>query len=288
MEVENHIEQNWTKVVVPKRPLLDLRLNEVVEYRELVWMFVKRDFKTLYKQTVLGPIWIIITPIIQTLISSFVFGNIAKISSEGLPYFLFYLCGQASWGYFSTCLTRTSSTFTSNAGIFGKVYFPRLVMPIASVISALINYAVNIALLFLFMIIYTAQGVAINPQWMQMVYMFPLITIQMAALGLGFGIIISSLTTKYRDLTVLVSFGVSLWMYITPVIYPASSLEGKLKTVAMLNPVGPIVEIQRYIFLGVGGIPYFYWMISVIVTAVVLFIGIVIFNRVERTFMDTV
>lgn len=284
----NNDSQKWEIVVSSKAPFFDLKLKEVIEYRELLWMFVKRNFITMYKQTVLGPLWIVITPIISTLISTFVFGNIAKIQSDGLPYFLFYLCGYGAWTYFASCLTKTSSTFVSNASIFGKVYFPRLTMPISSVISGLINYGINIIILIICMVYFSFNGVAINPDWGKIWFLFPLTTIQLALLGLGFGIIISSMTTKYRDLNVLISFGVSLWMYITPVIYPVSSLEGKLKTLSLVNPVGPAIEIQRHIFFGTGEIPYLFWGISWITTIVVLLFGILIFNKVERTFMDTV
>ena len=249
-------------------------------------MFVKRDFKTMYKQTILGPLWIIINPLMTTLMYTIVFGNIANISTDGMPQIVFYMLGTTVWTYFSSCLTKTSSTFTGNAAIFGKVYFPRLVTPISTVISGLINFGVQFLMFLGFMAYFMIKGSPIEPNlW---ILITPLLLVQLAALALGFGIIISSMTTKYRDLAVLVTFGVQLWMYATPVVYPASQIGGKLKTLMMLNPVSPIVESFRYAFLGSGSIPWNYLGISVLTTLVVLFAGVVLFSRVEKTFMDTV
>ena len=277
---------NWTTEIKPKTGWFDINLKELFQYRDLITMFVKRDFKTMYKQTILGPLWIIINPLMTTLMFTIVFGNIANISTDGMPQIVFYMLGTTVWTYFSSCLTKTSSTFTGNAAIFGKVYFPRLVTPISTVISGLINFGVQFLMFLGFMAYFMIKGSPIEPNlW---ILITPLLLVQLAALALGFGIIISSMTTKYRDLAVLVTFGVQLWMYATPVVYPASQIGGKLKTLMMLNPVSPIVESFRYAFLGSGSIPWNYLGISVVTTLVVLFAGVVLFSRVEKTFMDTV
>ena len=278
--------ENWTTIIKPKTGWFDINLKELIQYKDLIVMFVKRDFKTLYKQTILGPLWIIINPLLTTVMFTVVFGNIANIPTDGVPQLVFYMLGTTVWTYFSSCLTKTSTTFTENAAIFGKVYFPRLVTPISTVISGLINFGVQFLMFLGFMIYFMIKGSPIQPNlW---ILMTQLLLVQLAALDLGFGIIISSLTTKYRDLTVLVGFGVQLWMYATPVVYPASQISGNLKTLMMLNPVSPIVESFRYAFLGSGSIPWNYLGISVITTLVVLFVGVVLFSRVEKTFMDTV
>ncbi|WP_148558119.1 ABC transporter permease [Terrisporobacter glycolicus] len=278
--------ESWTTIIKPKTGWFDINLKELVQYKDLIVMFVKRDFKTMYKQTILGPLWIIINPLLTTIMFTVVFGNIANIPTDGMPQIVFYMLGTTVWTYFSSCLTKTSSTFTGNAAIFGKVYFPRLVTPISTVISGLINFSVQFIMFLGFMIYFKIIGAPIQPNLY--ILITPLLLVQLAALALGFGIIISSLTTKYRDLAVLVTFGVQLWMYATPVVYPASQIGGKLKTLMMLNPISPIVESFRYAFLGSGSIPWNYLSISVVTTLVVLFIGVVLFSRVEKTFMDTV
>ena len=279
-------QENWTTIIKPKTGWFDINLKELVQYKDLIVMFVKRDFKTMYKQTILGPLWIIINPLLTTLMFTVVFGNIANIPTDGMPQIVFYMLGTTVWTYFSSCLTKTSSTFTANAAIFGKVYFPRLVTPISTVISGLINFGVQFLMFLGFMAYFMIKGSPIEPNlW---ILITPLLLVQLAALALGFGIIISSMTTKYRDLAVLVTFGVQLWMYATPVVYPASQIGGKLKTLMMLNPVSPIVESFRYAFLGSGSMPWNYLGISVVTTLVVLFAGVVLFSRVEKTFMDTV
>ena len=277
---------NWTTIIKPKTGWFDINLKELLQYKDLIIMFVKRDFKTLYKQTILGPLWIIINPLLTTIMYTIVFGNIANISTDGMPQIVFYMLGTTVWTYFSTCLTKTSATFTGNAAIFGKVYFPRLVTPISTVVSGLINFAVQFVMFLCFAIYYYIIGAPIQPNLY--ILITPLLLLELACLSLGFGVIISSLTTKYRDLAVLVTFGVQLWMYATPVVYPASQIGGKLKTLMMLNPVSPIVESFRYAFLGSGFIPWNFLGISVVTTLVVLFIGVVLFSRVEKTFMDTV
>lgn len=279
-------QENWTTIIKPKTGWFDINLKELIQYKDLLVMFVKRDFKTLYKQTILGPLWIIINPLLTTIMFTVVFGNIASIPTDGVPQIVFYMLGTTVWTYFSLCLTKTSSTFTGNAAIFGKVYFPRLVTPISTVISGLINFGLQFLMFLGFMVYFMIKGLPIEPNlW---ILITPFLLVQLAALALGFGIIISSLTTKYRDLAVLVTFGVQLWMYATPVVYPASQIGGKLKTLMMLNPVSPIVESFRYAFLGSGSIPWNYLGISVVTTLVVLFAGVVLFSRVEKTFMDTV
>ena len=280
------MSEKWTTIIKPKTGWFDINLKELFQYKDLITMFVKRDFKTLYKQTILGPLWIIINPLLTTVMYTIVFGNIANISTDGMPQIVFYMLGTTVWTYFSTSLTKTATTFTGNAAIFGKVYFPRLVTPIATVVSGVINFAVQFVMFLCFAIYYCIVGAPINPNIY--ILLTPLLLVELAALALGFGIIISSLTTKYRDLAVLVTFGVQLWMYATPVVYPASQLGGKLKTLMMLNPVSPIVEAFRYAFLGSGEMPWTYLGISVVSTFIVMFIGVILFSRVEKTFMDTV
>lgn len=279
-------QENWTTIIKPKTGWFDINIKELIQYKDLITMFVKRDFKTLYKQTILGPLWIIINPLLTTIMFTVVFGQIANISTEGIPQIVFYMLGTTVWTYFSSCLTKTSTTFTGNAAIFGKVYFPRLVTPISTVVSGLINFGVQFVMFLVFAGYFIIKGSSIAPNWA--ILITPLLLIQVALLALGFGVIISSLTTKYRDLAVLVSFGVQLWMYATPVVYPMSQISGNLKTLMMLNPMSPIVETFRYAFLGCGSIPVNYLMISGITTLVVLFIGVILFSRVEKTFMDTV
>lgn len=279
------MEQKWTTIIRPKNRLFDLKLKELWKYHDLIIMFVKRDFKTMYKQTILGPLWIIINPILTTIMQVIVFGNIANLSTDGMPQFLFYMAGNTVWMYFSGCLTKTSNTFVGNAGVFGKVYFPRLVTPISIVISGLITFGVQFAIFLMADIYYAVNGI-VHPNLL--VLLTPILILEIAILGMGCGIIISALTTKYRDLTVLVSFGMQLWMYGSAVIYPISSLPEKWGNLLMLNPVVPIVEAFRYAFTGQGTFSVTYLSISMAVSIVILFIGIVIFNKVEKTFMDTV
>ena len=282
-------DKEWTTVIKPKTGLLDLRLKEIWQYKDLIFMFLKRNFNSAYKQTVLGPLWFLVTPLLSSSMHTLVFGKIANISTDGVPQFLFYLCSNAGWSYFSGCLTSTAGTFTGNAGLFGKVYFPRLVSPITSVIYGLLSFSVQLLLVAVAMVIFAYRGTVIIPN--SSIILLPLLVIQMALLGLGVGIIISSITTKYRDLSILVGFGMQLWMYATPVVYPVSqvvSLNGMLEKLIMLNPVSPIINNFRYVILGSGRFEWYYWGISWILTAVVLFVGLIIFNRIEKTFMDTV
>jgi lipopolysaccharide transport system permease protein len=249
-------------------------------------MFVRRDFVSVYKQTILGPFWFFLQPILTTITFTIVFGNIAKIPTDGVPPLLFYMSGIVSWGYFSDCLTRTSNTFITNANIFGKVYFPRLVSPLSNVISLLMKFGIQMLLFIGFLIYYKLNGATVYPNIY--ILLTPILILLMAALGLGFGIIISSMTTKYRDLTFLVGFGVQLLMYATPVIYPLSSLPEKYRWIVLANPMTGIIDTFRYAFLGAGSFNAGNLIYTAIFTIAILSIGILIFNRVEKTFMDTV
>lgn len=273
-------------IISPRTGWFDINIRELINYRDLVRMFVKRSFSSQYKQTILGPLWFIINPLLTTIMFTVVFGGIAKISTDDVPQFAFYMAGNAVWSYFALCLTSTSNTFTSNSAIFGKVYFPRLTMPIATVIFSGISFLVQLVILATVVIYYMAVGENVSPNFNLL--WLPVWAIQMACLGLGFGIIISSLTTKYRDLTILVTFGVQLWMYLSPVVYPTSALSGTYKTVIMLNPMSPIISNFRNACLGCGEMEWGFWIISLITTAVVLTAGVILFSRVEKTFMDTV
>ena len=273
--------------ITSKHRWYNLNLKEVWQFRDLIWLFTQRNFVVKYKQTILGPAWIFLNPLISSVIYAFVFGGIAGIGTDGVPSILFYLAGNAIWAYFSSCVTMNASTFTANAGVFGKVYFPRLTMPLSNVISSALQFGVQMLLVLAFLIFYVITG-AVSPNWTAWL-LIPVVLVHLGLLGLGCGIIISSLTTKYRDLAIVVTFGVQLWMYITPVVYPMSQLgDGMMKTLLMLNPVTAPVELFRYAVLGVGTVMPGYLAISGAVTVIVLLIGIMIFNKVEKTFMDTV
>ena len=253
-----------------------------------MWLFVTRDFKTRYKQTILGPLWFIIQPLMASVIHTLVFGQIAGLSTDGVPQFLFYLAGSVAWGLFSGALTATSNTFVANAGVFGKVYFPRLTTPIATSITQMFNFLIQFAIFGICaLVFFFLPNEHFKVTWVAV--LTPILIFQLTILGLGFGIIISSLTTKYRDLQVLVGFGVQLWMYITPVVYTSNSIgKGKLYTAMMLNPVSPIIELFKYGWLGAGSTPWLYWGISWATTLIVLLFGIALFNKIEKNFMDTV
>ena len=266
--------------------VFSLNLKEVFRYKDLIWLFVQRDFKTKYKQTILGPLWFVIQPLFSTVVYTLVFGNMAGFSTDGVPQFLFYLAGNVPWLYFSTCINNTANIFVMNSSVFGKVYFPRLTAPISTVITCMLNFFIQFVLFLIIAASYIFTGTAVQINWVAA--LLPILIIQLAMLGMGFGIVISSLTTKYRDLQVLVSFGVQLLMYLTPVVYTASSLEGIFYKVVMLNPVSSIVELIRYGWLGSGSTPWGYWGVSWISTLTVLLVGILMFNRVEKNFMDTV
>jgi len=280
------MEQNWTTIIKPNKKKFDFNVKELIQYKDLIYMFVKRNFTSQYKQTVLGPLWFVFNPLLTTFISTLVFGGIAGIKTGEVPYFLFYLCGYTLWSYFSTCVSQTAATFTGNVGIMGKVYFPRLTMPIATIIFSLINTLIVFCMTLITMLVYGIKGVHFAIDWH--LALVPLLFLQTALLGLGVGIVISSLTTKYRDLAVLVTFGLQLWMYITPVVYPATQITGKLKSLLMLNPMSPVINNMHYVLLGVGEFEWNYWIVSVVVTIVILIFGVGLFGKVEKTFMDTV
>lgn len=273
-------------IIDPPAGWFSLNLREVWRYRDLLLMLVHRDFVSLYKQTILGPLWFLIQPIMTTLMFTLVFKNIAGISTDGLPAILFYLAGITCWGYFSESLTKTSETFTSNTNIFGKVYFPRIIVPLSIVVSNLLKFAVQFALFLVFLVYYQVAGYEIGLNVVAL--WFPLLIVLMASLGLGMGMIISSLTTKYRDLRFLLQFATQLAMYATPVIYPASTLPEKYQWIIQLNPLTPILEAFRYGFLGAGQFSVLHLAYSTAFAAVIMLVGTLMFNRVEKTFMDTV
>ena len=282
------IEEKWTTEIKPKDKLLSVDFKEIWQYRDLMMLFVKRNIITQYKQTILGPLWYVIQPMMTTVMYMVVFGGIAKISTDGLPQPLFYLAGISFWQYFADCLTKTSNTFVNNAGIFGKVYFPRLVTPLSDVISNLVRFGIQFAL-FLIVYLYYFIFTDANIQPNLYALLFPILVVMLAGLALGFGILFSSMTTKYRDLQLLLSFFVSLWMYATPVIYPLSTITNDtLRMVMQLNPLTGIVEFFKYGMLGVGN--HEWWMLgySFGFMVVLLAIGIVVFNKVQKSFMDTV
>ncbi|MDR0873003.1 MAG: ABC transporter permease [Prevotellaceae bacterium] len=280
--------EKWDTEIKPRTGLFDIDFKEIWQYRDLWSLFVKRNIITSYKQTILGPLWFFIQPIMSTVMYMVVFGGIANISTDGLPQPLFYLAGISLWQYFSSCLNSTSSTFLSNAGIFGKVYFPRLIMPLVSVTSNLLKFFIQLSLfvvVYLYYVVFTDVQIAINAYAL----LFPVLIIMMAGLALGFGILFSSMTTKYRDLTVLLGFFVQLWMYATPIIYPLSFITNeKLKFIMALNPLTSIVETFKYGFLGAGSFSWWQLGYSFGFMVVLMAVGIVIFNRVQRSFMDTV
>ena len=283
--------QTFTTVIRPKNGWFDLKLKEVYAYRDLIFLFVKRNFVSKYKQTILGPAWAIIQPLLTTVVFTLVFGNIAGLAPGGVPSFIFYLSGTILWTYFSNCLSQTANTFVANSSTMGKVYFPRLVMPISTVCSELISLAIQYGFLLIFLVYYAVTGQGVAPNWWML--MTPVLVLQLAMLSLGCGIIISALTTKYRDLDMLVGFGTQLWMYASPVAYDMYSFAafapgGKWHALYMCNPVTPIVNLFRYGYLGIGSMEWQYYAISWGVTLALLFVGTVLFSRVEKTFMDTV
>lgn len=286
-------EQEFTTVIKPRTGLFEVNLKEIWDYRDLMSLFVKRNIITQYKQTILGPLWYVIQPAITVIMYMVVFGGIAGIPTDGVPQPLFYLAGVCMWQYFADCLTKTSNTFVNNSGIFGKVYFPRLIMPISDTLSNLVRFGIQVGLFIIVYIYYAFVGSAAMPNWYLL--LFPVLVLLMAGLALGFGIIISSMTTKYRDLQILFTFIVQLWMYATPIVYPLSQVRGKivagfnLETLMCINPVTPVIETFKYGALGAGEFIGWGWLAySFLFTAVLLVLGIVIFNKVQKSFMDTV
>ena len=285
---EKHIDEEWSTVIKPRESLLAVDFKEIWKYRDLWSLFVKRDIITQYKQTVLGPLWYFVQPIMTTIMYMVVFGGIAGISTDGLPQALFYLSGICMWQYFSECMTKTSNTFVSNAGVFGKVYFPRLIVPLSTVTSNLRRFGIQF-MLFLVVYVYYVVFTDVNVGPNLYALLFPVLVLMLAGLGLGFGILFSSMTTKYRDLTLLLGFFVHLWMYATPVIYPLSMITNeKLKLVMSLNPLTGILEAFKYGILGTGSFSWMALGYSFLFMVALLALGIVVFNRVQRSFMDTV
>lgn len=278
--------EQWDLVIEGRSSLFDLKLPEIWSYRDLLLMFVKRDFVSFYKQTILGPLWFFIQPLFTTIIFTFVFGTLAALSTDGLPQPLFYLAGITAWNYFADCITKTSTVFKDNANIFGKVYFPRLIMPLSIVASNLVRFGVQMLLFVGVMIYFAAAGGDFHIT--AAILLFPILVLMMAFLGLGIGLIITAMTTKYRDLSFLVSFGVQLLMYMTTVIYPLSAAPDRYKRLIELNPMTGIIEAFRYAFLGTGTFSGSSLGYSALVTLVILILGVVIFNKTEKDFVDTV
>lgn len=280
-------EDSWDLIIKPKRSLFDVHLKELYTYRDLLFMFVKRDIVTVYKQTILGPIWYVIQPLLQMLTFIIIFTKVTQLSTDGVPPALFYLSGIVIWNYFSECLNQTANTFSDNADMFGKVYFPRLITPLSKVMSGLIKFGIQFALFLViyFYFIFTSDTLTL-PGWN--VFLLPILLFFMAGLGLGFGLIFSALTTKYKDLKFLLQFGIQLVMYATPVIYPLSSIPEKYKVYFFLNPLTHVIEAFKHIFLGVGEINLYGIIYTGVFVIVVMIFGILIFNKTEKTFMDTV
>ena len=280
--------EKWDLVIGPKRGWFDLRLKDIWLYRDLVFHFVRRDFVAFYKQTILGPLWYIIQPLLTTLVFTVIFGKVARIPTDNIPPFIFYLSGTVAWGYFSNCLKETSDTFITNSKIFGKVYFPRLTVPLSVVIINMVKFGIQFLLFLGFLVYFIAGNAPVKPKPNLYILLLPVLLLQMAILSLGAGILISSMTTKYRDIKFLVGFGLQLWMYATPVVYPVSVVPERFRFFYMLNPIASIVETFRHAFLGTGMVNGVEILISWGVTMLLLFSGIILFNRVDKTFMDTV
>ncbi len=284
-------EHRFSTVITPKNGWFDINIREVWKYRDLIFLFVKRNFVAQYKQTILGPAWAFIQPFLTTVVFTLIFGNIAGLAPGGIPHFAFYFCGTILWQYFSGCLSATANTFVGNAHVMGKVYFPRLVMPISTVLSRLISFAIQYVFLIGFVVYYTVTKQGVHPNWW--ILMTPVLLLQLAMLSMGFGVIVSSLTTKYRDLAKLVGFGVQLWMYGSPVAYDMYSMTafapgGKWHALYMCNPVTTLINIFRYGYLGFGSVEWNFYWIGWITTLIILFLGVMLFSHVEKTFMDTV
>lgn len=280
------MEKNWDIIIEPKRNMLDLKLKQLWHYRDLLWLFVKRDITVVYKQTVLGPLWFFIQPVMTTFIYVFVFGNVANISTDGVPKPLFYMSGIVLWNYFSECFMRNSDTFSANAGVFGKVYFPRLITPLSLVFSNAIKFLIQFGLFLAVYLYFVIKGADVEPK-IELVAL-PFLVLLMALMGLGFGLIFSSMTTKYKDLKFLIQFGVQLLMYATPIIYPMSTIPSKYQTILWWNPITHIMEAFKFGFLGQGSFSLIGLAYSTIFTVLLMIFGTIIFNKTEQTFMDTV
>ena len=284
--MESEKEKGWDLVITPKKNVFSLNLNNVWRYRDLLTLFVRRDFVAFYKQTILGPLWFFIQPILTTITFTIIFGNIAKISTDGVPQILFYMSGITLWNYFADCINKTSKTFLENQALFGKVYFPRIIVPLSVVITNLLKFLLQFLLLTIIWVYFFFQTDGIQPQWT--LILLPLLIICMAFLGLGLGMIISSLTTKYRDLSFLVVFGVQLMMYASPIVYPLSVVEAKYKWLIMINPMSSIIETFKHGFLVKGEFTPLWFLYTFLITLVVFIGGVLLFNKVEKSFIDTV
>lgn len=285
MEKKNIAEGDWDYVIESKSTLFDLRLKEVWHYRDLLVLFVRRDFVTVYKQTILGPLWFFIQPILTTITFTIIFGNVAQLSTDGAPKLVFYMAGITLWNYFSTCLTSVSGVFNANAGIFGKVYFPRLIMPLTIVVSNLMKFGVQFLMFLVFVFYFYIKGQISPNSW---ILFTPVIIFLMAIISMGIGLILSAMTTKYKDLNQLIAFGVQLFMYATPVIYPSSSIPSNYKWIINLNPLVGLFDYMRYAYLGIGQFSATALAYPTVFAVAILAIGVVIFNKTQKTFMDTV
>lgn len=276
----------WDVVITPKKAWLGLNLKELRQYKDLITLMIRREFVSIYKQTIFGPLWFVFQPLMSTFLYMFVFGNIAQMGTDEIPQALFYFSGTMLWTFFATTLQKCSDTFVNNAGLFGKVYFPRLTMPIAYVANAFFTLLIQFAVMLVFYVYYLANGVQFSLSWW--VLTTPIYILQLALLGTGFGIMISALTTKYHDLRNLVSFGLSLLMYATPVVYPISSIPAQWKALFQINPVAPVIEMFRYSLFGKGSCNVKMWAYSLVASVVVFLLGLMIFNHNEQTFIDVV
>ena len=278
--------EKWDREITPKKSLFDLNLNQIWKFKDLLFLFVWRDFVSVYKQTLLGPLWFFIQPILTSITFTIIFGNFAQISTDGMPKIIFYMAGITMWNYFADCLNKTSNTFVVNQGLFGKVYFPRLIVPLSIIVTNLLKFGIQIVLFMGFWVYFYATTDTLEPNWY--VLTFPLLVLIMAALGLGFGMVISALTTKYRDLTFLIGFGVQLLMYGSPVIYPMSTVPEKYQWIIKLNPMTSIIDTFKHAFMGTGSFDGYNLLYSGIFAVCILFLGLVVFNKVEKSFIDTV
>ncbi len=278
--------EKWDKEITPKRSLFDLNINQIWKFRDLLFLFVWRDFVSVYKQTILGPLWFFIQPILTSITFTIIFGNFAQISTDGMPKLIFYMAGITMWNYFSDCLNKTSNTFVANQGLFGKVYFPRLIVPLSIIVTNLLKFGVQIILFMGFWTYFLLTTESLEPNLY--IFIFPLLVLTMAALGLGFGMVISALTTKYRDLTFLIGFGVQLLMYGSPIIYPISTVPEKYQWIIKLNPMTSIIDTFKHAFMGTGSFDGYNLLYSCVFAVCILFLGLIVFNKVEKSFIDTV
>ncbi len=276
----------WDKEITPKKSLFDLNINQIWKFRDLLFLFVWRDFVSVYKQTILGPLWFFIQPILTSITFTIIFGNFAQISTDGMPKIIFYMAGITMWNYFADCLNKTSNTFVVNQGLFGKVYFPRLIVPLSIIVTNLLKFGIQIILFIVFWTYFYVTTDTMQPNWY--ILIFPLLIIIMAALGLGFGMVISALTTKYRDLTFLIGFGVQLLMYGSPVIYPISTVPEKYQWIIKLNPMTSIIDTFKHAFMGTGSFDGYNLLYSGVFAICILMLGLMVFNKVEKSFIDTV